>query len=158
MRTLLFIPAALTFILVGCASTSPAPTPGPEACRPIDEKEIAGLFDRWNDSLKTGIPSKVVANYAERSVLLATLSYTPRVTPEQKEEYFKGFLKDKPEGKIDWRFVEIGCNSFVDAGLYTFTFKATDTQAKARFTYTYKWDGGKWLITSHHSSVFPAKP
>ena len=158
MRTVFFAPAALALILTGCASTSPTPTPGPESCRAIDDKEIAALFDRWNDSLRTGIPSKVVDNYAERSVLLATLSYTPRVTREQKEAYFKDFLKDKPQGKIDWRFVEIGCNSFVDAGTYTFTFHETNTQAKARFTYTYKWDGGKWLITSHHSSVFPAKP
>jgi hypothetical protein len=113
------------------------------------------LFDRWNDSLQTGDPDQVVANYAVRSILLPTVSNQPRLTPEEKKEYFESFLKDRPSGKIDFRFVEIGCNSAVDAGLYTFTFATTGAVVPARYTYTYKWDGKKWLITSHHSSVLP---
>jgi hypothetical protein len=45
----------------------------------------------------------------------------------------------------------------VDAGLYTFTFARTGAVVKARYTYTYHWDGTQWLITSHHSSVMPEK-
>jgi hypothetical protein len=55
------------------------------------------------------------------------------------------------------RFVEIGCNSAVDAGLYTFTFAKTGDVVKARYSYTYRWDGSTWLITSHHSSAMPEK-
>jgi hypothetical protein len=43
----------------------------------------------------------------------------------------------------------------VDAGLYTFTFGATGQVVHARYTFTYRWEGGKWLITSHHSSAMP---
>jgi hypothetical protein len=99
----------------------------------------------------------VVANYAEKSVLLPTVSNTPRLNPAQKEVYFKHFLESKPSGRIDSRTIEIGCNSAVDAGLYTFTFAKTGAVVKARYTYTYKWDGNKWLITSHHSSAMPEK-
>ena len=42
----------------------------------------------------------------------------------------------------------------VDAGLYTFRF-ADRTEVRARYTYTYRWSGRRWLISSHHSSVMP---
>ena len=53
--------------------------------------------------------------------------------------------------------VEIGCNSAVDAGLYTFTFAKTGAKVSGRYTYTYRWNGSQWLITSHHSSAMPEK-
>src|SRR5215831_1859110 len=126
-------------------------------CKATSEKEIAALFDRWNQSLQTGDPHKVVANYAERSILLPTVSNTPRLTPAEKEDYFHHFLENRPSGKIDMRFIEIGCNSAVDAGLYTFTFAKTGAKVSARYTFTYNWDGKRWLITSHHSSAMPEK-
>ncbi|WP_372239805.1 SgcJ/EcaC family oxidoreductase [Pseudomonas sp. SCB32] len=128
-----------------------------EVCRATSEQEISALFDRWNRSLQTGDPHMVVANYAERSVLLATVSNKPRVTAAEKEDYFHHFLENKPVGKIDWRMIEIDCNTAIDAGLYTFTFGKTGAQVKARYTYTYKWNGQQWLITSHHSSAMPEK-
>ena len=127
-----------------------------ETCHAVTEKEISSLFDRWNGSLRTGDPKKVVANYAKSSVLLATVSNAPRMTPDQKEDYFKHFLENKPVGKIDSRTIEIDCNTAIDVGLYTFTF-GDGSQVKARYTYTYKWDGRQWLITSHHSSAMPEK-
>ncbi len=127
-----------------------------EVCRPINEKEVAALFDRWNASLQTGDPEKVVANYARKSVLLPTVSNQPRLTPEEKADYFEHFLEKKPVGKIDSRTIEIDCNTAIDAGLYTFTF-GDGSQVKARYTYTYKWDGKQWLITTHHSSAMPEK-
>jgi uncharacterized protein (TIGR02246 family) len=150
--------AALAVILAACASAPSEPGSAPartEVCKPANEQEIAALFDRWNRSLQTGDPHKVVANYAERSVLLPTVSNKPRLTAAEKEDYFHHFLENKPVGKIDSRTIEIGCNSAVDAGLYTFTFGTTGARVKARYTYTYKWDGTQWLITSHHSSAMP---
>lgn len=93
-----------------------------EVCHSTSEKEIAALFDRWNASLKTGDPNKVVANYAAKSILLPTVSNKPRLTPEEKKEYFEHFLERKPFGTIDSRTMEIDCNTAVDAGLYTFKF------------------------------------
>ncbi|WP_238587086.1 DUF4440 domain-containing protein [Cupriavidus sp. IDO] len=128
-----------------------------EGCKAASEPEIAALFDRWNQSLQTGDPHKVVANYAARSILLPTVSNKPRLTVAEKEDYFHHFLQDRPSGKIDFRSIELGCNSAVDSGLYTFTFARTGAVVKARFTYTYHWDGAQWLITSHHSSAMPEK-
>ncbi len=148
-------------VLVGCASNQVAQTTAQstrtEICKTTTEAEIASLFDRWNQSLQTGDPHKVVANYAERSILLPTVSNKPRLTPAEKEDYFHNFLENRPSGKIDLRFIELGCNTAVDAGLYTFTFAKTSATVSGRYSYTYRWNGSEWLITSHHSSAMPEK-
>jgi uncharacterized protein (TIGR02246 family) len=121
------------------------------------KSEIAALFDRWNNSLRTGDPRKVVANYAPNSILLPTVSNRARFTIAEKEEYFMHFLMRRPEGSIDDRLIEVDCNSATDAGLYTFRF-ADGTKVKARYSFSYKKMGSEWLITSHHSSAMPEKP
>lgn len=148
MRYLCFLPFAAVLLAANARAATTA------VCHPSTEIEIAGLFDRWNASLQTGDPEKIVANYAKKSVLLATVSNKPRLTPDEKTDYFEHFVKGKPVGTIDSRNIELGCNSATDAGLYTFKF-ADGKQVKARYTYTYKWDGKQWLITSHHSSKMP---
>ena len=119
------------------------------------KKEIASLFNRWNKSLKSGDPDQVVKNYAKNSILLATLANKPRLTVAEKRNYFKFFLINKPVGKINYRKIEVGYDTAVDAGIYTFTFAKTGVVVKARYTFTYRFNRNKWLITSHHSSRMP---
>lgn len=152
---------AAVLALAGCATPHGAPATAQntrvEQCKPTSTPEIAALFEHWNQALQTGEPSKVVATYAERSILLPTLSNKPRLTPAEKEDYFRYFLKNGPSGQVDMRQIELGCNSAVDSGLYTFRFAKTGATVQARYTYTYRWDGTQWLITSHHSSAMPEK-
>lgn len=129
----------------------------PTTCTPPSKAEIAALFDRWNKSLRTGDPKKVVANYAPYSVLLPTVSNKARFTAAEKEDYFQHFLERKPEGKIDDRLIEVDCKSASDAGLYTFTFN-DGSVVRARYSFAYKKIGDEWLISSHHSSGMPEKP
>jgi uncharacterized protein (TIGR02246 family) len=153
------------------AAPAPSPTPAAEpvreainnvqdsvlACNPPLKSEVAALFDRWNASLRTGDPKKVVANYAPYSVLLPTVSNRARFTAAEKEDYFKHFLERKPEGKIDDRAIEVDCNSATDSGLYTFRF-VDGTSVRARYSFSYKRVGNDWLISSHHSSGMPEQP
>lgn len=160
MSKFIALSAALGIALAGCSSVplnTDSASARTEVCKTTNDQEIAGLFTRWNNSLQTNDPRKVVANYAAGSVLLPTLSNKPRVTAAEKEDYFTYFLKNRPSGAIDFRKIELGCNSAVDTGLYTFTFGATGAKVQARYTYTYHWDGRQWLITSHHSSAMPEK-
>ena len=156
MKNVSVLLVALTVVLAGCVSARSA-SARTEVCTATNEQEISALFDRWNRSLQTGDAHKVVANYAEPSVLLPTVSNKPRLTAAEKEDYFQHFLENKPVGKIDSSTREIGCNTAFDAGLYTFTYGTTGAQVKARYTFTYKSDGNQWLITSHHSSAMPEK-
>lgn len=144
-------------VLTLCLALAAVPALSQAAtCQPTNETEIAALFDRWNEALQTRDSQKVVALYAKDSVLLPTLSNTPRLTAEAKIDYFDHFLAKSPVGSVDSRSVQIDCTSAVASGLYTFKF-ADGSQAAARYTYTYGWDGKQWLITSHHSSAMPEK-
>lgn len=129
-----------------------------EECIKPSNQEIEALFDRWNASLQTLNPDAVLANYDTDAVLLPTMSNQMRINPAEIRDYFVHFLANKPVGKIDSRNLRIGCDVAVDTGLYTFTL--TDAQGKksdvkARYTFVYEKEGGKWLIESHHSSAMP---
>jgi len=153
------LPLAVVFVL-GCASTRTPPSadaPAAQACTPVTEQQVAALFDRWNASLASGDAHRVVANYAPGSVLLPTVSNRVRVSDAEKEDYFEHFLENRPNGTIDERHIRLGCNSALDTGLYTFTFAKTGVVVRARYSYTYAFIDGRWLITSHHSSAMPGK-
>lgn len=173
------LPLALLFGVSGSAASAPAQTSAPRSsevealeaaspppqqaapsqlCRPTTTAEIAALFDRWNRALSAGDIDGVLDTYADSSVLLPTLSGSPRLLREDKKDYFEDFLAKEPTGTIDGRVIQIGCNTAVDVGHYTFRYATDGSQSKARYTYTYVWDGTQWLITSHHSSVVPDQP
>lgn len=126
------------------------------ACVAPDEGDVARLFDVWNATLATGEPSEVSALYAKDAVLLPTLSNQPRVTREEKEDYFRMFLALQPSGTIEFRRIRIDCDTAVDAGIYRFAF-ADGRQVRARYTFVYGREGGRWRITSHHSSAMPER-
>jgi uncharacterized protein (TIGR02246 family) len=147
-----FLTAAAVTALALPAYAEPA-----ASCAAITKAQVEQLFDRWNASLKTGDPEKVADNYAVDAILLPTVSNKPRLTREERVDYFTEFLRKEPVGVIDSRVIKIGCNSVVDAGLYTFTLHGHD-QVHARYTFTYEFKNGKWMIAHHHSSAMPEKP
>jgi uncharacterized protein (TIGR02246 family) len=130
-------------------------------CAKTDEASVKGLFTRWNNSLQTLDPKKVVENYADDGVLLPTVSNTPRTNHAMMENYFEEFLLKKPFGTINSSTVRIDCNMAFDVGTYTFdlTDPATKVSSKvpARYSYVYRYIDGQWLIAHHHSSVMPEK-
>lgn len=128
----------------------------PTKCASTDDIEVAKLFDRWNNSLKTLDSTKVTANYADDAVLLPTVSNKPRTNHAEIKDYFNSFLKKEPSGVIDKRIIKIGCNVAQDVGVYTFTFKGGQ-KVTARYTYVYEYENGNWLIAHHHSSAMPEK-
>lgn len=138
-------------LLSGTASASTVS--GPD-CVKIDKVEVVKLFERWNNTLKTGDAKKVADNYLEDAVLLPTLSNQVRLTDAERVNYFEHFLEKKPVGRIDSRTIRTGCNKAIDTGTYSFRF-ADNTEVSARYTFTYTWTGKDWKISTHHSSAMP---
>ncbi|MGB7800953.1 SgcJ/EcaC family oxidoreductase [Buttiauxella sp.] len=152
MKKLLGLAVSLS-LLSGSVLAAPATTAAPE-CVKTNQAQIEGLFDKWNDSLKTGNAKKVSENYLSDAVLLPTVSNKARLTDAERVDYFEHFLAKKPTGKIDTRTIRLGCNKAIDTGTYTFTF-ADKSTVSARYTFTYAWDGKEWKISTHHSSAMP---
>jgi len=84
----------------------------PEASKPqaINEEEVRGLFQLWNSALATEDPDAVAKRYANKAVLLPTVSDVPRTDYALIKDYFVGFLKKKPQGEILESNVTIGDN------------------------------------------------
>ncbi|MEB0045537.1 MULTISPECIES: SgcJ/EcaC family oxidoreductase [unclassified Pseudomonas] len=131
------------------------------AQQPVDvkDREIAGLFDRWNSALQTGNAQSVADLYAAGAVLQPTVSNQVRTTPAQIKNYFEHFLVLKPVGQINYREIrQLGSNVAMDSGVYTFTLtEATgkSRQVQARYTFIYELVDGQWKILNHHSSAMP---
>lgn len=104
------------------------------------EEEIRSLFDRWNDALLTGNPRAVAELYYDNEkegshnaktmktrdsqlmLLLPTLSDEPRTNLGSVEDYFVGFLKRKPSGRIVSGHIMMAPDGSWahDAGIYEF--------------------------------------
>lgn len=125
------------------------------------DQEIAGMFAKWNAAVETGDPEQIVRLYAKDAVLLPTMANTVRVGHEPIKDYFRGFLKLKPKGKILKRYITVlDQNNVADDGLYSFAIiKAGKHHTiHARYSFIYEKIKGKWMIKVHHSSQLPKKP
>ena len=146
--------------LLALASTAQAREYTEKAPAPTDptEREIAALFDRWNNTLATGKPEQVAALYAENGVLQPTVSNWMRKGRDEVADYFVKFLTLQPKGVINTRNIQkVDEDTAIDAGIYTFTLtEAGKTrQVQARYTYVYEKIDGEWKIALHHSSAMP---
>ena len=168
--------AALTIslqVLLGATLPAAALAEAPTAttCAPISERQVAALFQHWNDALASGDPNQVASLYSDDALLLPTLSAEPRRTHAAIRDYFSDFLARAPRGRIDSRTIRLGCNSALDVGTYSFLLRDPADSAgagreqwvKARYSFVYTFrpgagsgDGpGEWLILHHHSSLQP---
>ena len=60
--------------------------------QPITEDEVRGLFQLWNKALAAEDPDAVAKRYAEKAVLLPTVSDVPRTDYALIKDYFVNFL------------------------------------------------------------------
>ena len=120
----------------------------------MSDSHIAALFEEWNTALQTGEPKNVTALYESNAILLPTISNQVRHNHEEIEDYFIHFLAKGPKGVINESNIRTFGNIAINSGIYTFTF-SDGNSVQARFTYVYRWNGQRWLIVEHHSSVLP---
>ncbi len=130
-----------------------------QGCAPVTMAAVERQFELFNQAWATKSPDRVAALFAPDAVLLATVSNQPRTTPAAVRDYFVSFLKGSPVGRIDTSTVRHGCNMAARVGTWTVTLTDSQTGAKtdvkARYSFIYKYQGGRWWIDHLHSSKMP---
>ncbi|HEX7811209.1 MAG TPA: DUF4440 domain-containing protein [Burkholderiales bacterium] len=125
-------------------------------------KAIEAATVEWITTFNTRDPVKISALYAPDAILWGTVSKTIRTTPAEILEYFTESATKRPNlrmflGETHVRhYGEIATNS----GYYT-SRNPVDGQEVVipmRFTFTYRNEGGRWMIVNHHSSRFASTP
>ncbi len=128
-------------------------------CPAVTGAQVEAQFERFADAWATRNPDTVTALFAREPVLLATVSNTPRTTPAAVRDYFVGFLRAAPVGRIDTSTVEIDCQTATRVGTWTVTLtdpaSGAKTDVKARYSFVYRWEDGDWKIDHLHSSKMP---
>ena len=162
----LAITAALALGAVATAGLAPAqakPARGTNpACHRLTPVQLDQQFAEFNASWASKSPDAVAALFDDDAVLLATVASVPRTDSAGIRDYFVKFLKGSPVGRIDTSTIKSGCNWALRMG--TWTVIMTDpgtgakTDVKARYTFLYQFEEGKWRIEHLHSSVLPANP
>jgi uncharacterized protein (TIGR02246 family) len=156
MKTMILTASALAL-----ATSAPAFAQKGGKCAPVTEAAVAAQFDKFNTAWATKNPDTVTALFGKDAVLLATVSNKPRTTAAEIRDYFVSFLKNSPVGTIDSSTIDLGCNVATRVGTWTVRLTNPDTGAaadvKARYSFIYKYENGKWKIDHLHSSQMPEK-
>lgn len=129
-------------------------------CVPVSGAEVDQQFTKFNQALLSRDPDKVAALFAPDAVLLPTLSDEMRTTHAAIRDYFVHFLEKSPDGRVDTATSRIGCNEAARMGNWSIEVTDPKTHKKstvhARFTFVYRYSGGRWWIEHLHSSLMPA--
>jgi len=158
MKSTAYVAALSSIALLVAAA--PAQAGGKKMkCAEATPAQVEGLFSQFNAAWATKDPAKVTPLFAKDAVLLATVSNTPRTTPEAINDYFVGFLKNSPVGTIQTSTVQVGCNIATRLGTWDVALTNPETKAvtvvKARYSFIYKLEDGAWKIYHLHSSMMP---
>lgn len=149
--------AALTVPAIVHAK-SPAKAQG-MTCAPVTTAAVESQFKIFNDAWATKNPDTVTALFAKDGVLLATVSNTPRTTPDAIKDYFVSFLKGDPVGTINTSTIKLGCNVAYRMGTWTVALTNQNSGArndvKARYTFIYTYENRAWKVQHLHSSMMP---
>ena len=70
----LALAVALLATPVLALEASPYPSTQQAPCSPLDERQVEGWFESWNQALATGDPAQVAQLYGDHALLLPTLS------------------------------------------------------------------------------------
>jgi len=160
MKSLLMLaPVAFGLAVAGAAPAEAAKRSG--TCARATPAMLDAKFAQFNAAWATKNPDTVTALFDDDAVLLATVANVPRTDHAGIRDYFISFLKGSPVGKIDTATIKSGCNWALQAGTWTVTLtdpaSGAKSDVKARYSFLYQFEDGKWRIEHLHSSAMPQK-
>ena len=120
--------------------------------------QVAAATAEWISTFNTRDPARISALYATDAILWGTVSRTIRTKPEEILEYFIESATRRPDLRMSLGeyHVRVYGDIAINSGYYT-SRNPVDGQevvTPMRFTFTYRRQGGRWMIINHHSSRF----
>ncbi len=160
-RTSVISTASFLALLAAQAGQATA-TVSADSCATAALSEIHALFDRWNDSLATRHPDRVLRNYAADAIMIGLDINNLRDGFLEIRDHYVYFLQREPSAKPESRSIRLGCNTATDTGIQAMTLrpkaKAPFEVVKVRYSLSYEYRAGAWLIVHHHLSALPEPP
>jgi len=124
--------------------------------------QVTAATAEWIATFNTRDPVRISALYAPDAILWGTVSKTIRTTPQEILEYFTESSARRPNLRmfLGEYHVRLYGDIAINSGYYS-SRNPVDGQevlVPMRFTFTYRKEGGRWMIVNHHSSRFASTP
>jgi len=124
--------------------------------------EVGQASQSWASAFNTCNSAKAAALYDSEAVLWGTVSPTLITSSPGVQQYFERVCASNPKPRVvlGEQHIRIYGDTAVNSGTYTFTVfpGGQPIQVAARLSFTYRKNGGQWLIVDHHSSALPSPP
>ncbi|CAN0009569.1 unnamed protein product [Ectocarpus fasciculatus] len=129
------------------------------------QKAVDAATRNWRDTVTLNTddaPKKTAAIYADDALFWGTVSEEVRNKPQHVYDYFDFFARMPKLSMVayDPAPPRIHGDFAIHAGAYTFAWEVDGAmkETRARFTFAYRREGGKWVMIEHHSSAMPTAP
>lgn len=126
--------------------------------RQLNAEKILENVARWVSSFSEDTSKNICALYNEQATLWGTLSPIKRDSATLIKDYFDQVFKySNRYAELTEANVRLFGDIAICNGLYNFSWLNDGVQVTtaARFSLVYINQGGRWLITEHHSSCIP---
>lgn len=147
--------ALVAMIVSGCATQQLTTDTVDAAARAATQQWVAA----YNTCTH---PNTIASLYEPEALLWGTVSPSLTSTPDAVLKYFERACTSSPKPTVELgQYLVRGHGSMAtSSGVYTFTIFAGGPPrvTPARFSFTFRRNGDRWLIVSHHSSLMPAAP
>jgi uncharacterized protein (TIGR02246 family) len=124
--------------------------------------QVAAATTEWISTFNTRNAARISALYAPDAILWGTVSRTIRTTPQEILEYFEESSAKRPDLRmfLGEHHVRLYGDIAINSGYYTSRnpVEGQEVVIPMRFTFTYRKEGGRWMIINHHSSRFASSP
>lgn len=146
---------AIAVMAIGCAT--------PEPSSSIDDATIRSATQQWINAYNSCTdPGTIASLYESDALLWGTASTNVVSAPDALRQYFVRACTSTPKSTVELGpfVVRSYGDTGTSSGVYTFTiFRSGQPRAvPARFSFTFRRAGDRWLIVSHHSSQLPSPP
>jgi uncharacterized protein (TIGR02246 family) len=124
--------------------------------------EVAAATSEWISTFNSRDPDRIAALYAADAILWGTVSSSIRTTHQEILDYFTESATKRPNLRmfLGEYHVRIYGDIATNSGYYTSRnpVDGQDVVIPMRFTFTYRKEGGRWMVVNHHSSRFASTP